>query len=174
MNNADLDSLAEPFLTKAYRLKAIIERDGLPFVLLEARRTFTRQQEYFMRGRENVNGVTRVVDKRKVITNARPGASPHNFGLANDYVIDVKSAWWDSSEKPTGMWDTGYEGGKLVRAASKLAWERYGRAVKEADLEWGGNWASIKDLPHSELYEWTKYRPANWQEIVQRELEAGR
>jgi len=171
---ADLDSLADPFKAKAYRLQEIIDRDGLPMRLMEARRKFTTQRDYFMKGRGDSHGITVVVDKSKVITQARPGQSPHNWGLAVDYVIDTDHAhpYWAEEALPTGAWDTGYDGKTLARPNVKLVWERYGRAVKEADLEWGGHWKFV-DMPHAQLFGWDRYRPANWQEIVIRELSNG-
>ncbi len=176
MGDADLDTLAEPFLTKAYRLAEIIDREGLPFVIFEARRSFTKQQQYFMRGRAAKLGVTVVVDPSHVITKARPGQSAHNWGCAVDFVLDMdpKHPFWHGDTRPTGMWDTGYANGKNLRPACKLAWERYGRAVKEADLEWGGNFAGLVDLPHAQLRGWEKVRPRDWKDIALRELAAGR
>lgn len=175
INGADLDTLAEPFLTRAYRLAAIIDREGLPFVLFEARRTCTKQQSYFMQGRKVVAGITVVADRTKIITKARPGHSAHNFGCAVDFVLDTdpNHPFWHGDSRPTGMWDTGLEKGRYVRPACRLAWERYGRAVKEADLEWGGAW-KFRDMPHAQLFGWEKHRPHNWKDIVLRELEAGR
>lgn len=172
----DLDALAEPFRLKAERLMGIIDRDGLPFRTFETRRAFSRSAELFMKGREYRDGVAVVVDKSKVVSNARAGSSPHNWGLAIDCVLitDIDHAWWED-EAPTGAWDTGYDRGKLVRPSVKLAWERYGRAVRQAELSWGGDWVGgMVDLPHAELRTWKTLRPANWQAIAQREVQSGR
>jgi peptidoglycan L-alanyl-D-glutamate endopeptidase CwlK len=71
------------------------------------------------------------------VTNAKPGSSPHNFGLAKDFVpvcghrtFKVKAAWW----------------------------LKFYQATKSANLKWGGLFKSIVDKPHVEL--------PNWQNIV--------
>jgi hypothetical protein len=175
IGGADLDTLAEPFLAKAYRLAEIIDRDGLPFVLFEARRTFTKQQQYFMRGRAVKAGLTVVVDRSQIITKARPGTSAHNWGLAVDFVLDTdpKHPFWHGDTRPIGMWDTGYANGKCLRPACKLAWERYGLAAEHVGLEWGGRW-KFTDMPHSQLRGWETLRPKDWKDVVLRELAAGR
>jgi peptidoglycan L-alanyl-D-glutamate endopeptidase CwlK len=70
------------------------------------------------------------------VTNAKPGQTPHNYGLAMDYVpfvghrtFFVKAAWW-----------------------TKL-----GQAAKAAGLQWGGYWRAFKDRPHVEMPNWKRY-----------------
>src|SRR5688500_5752225 len=115
---------------------ALIETEGLPFRVFETRRPFSRSQELFMRGRAYKDGVAVVVDKSKVVSNARAGQSPHNYGLAIDCVLitDAAHAFWADETPPTGPWDDG-RSNPLV----KLAWDRYGRCVRKADLSWGGD-----------------------------------
>lgn len=171
--STDLDLLVDTFRLKVERLEAILAREGLPMRLFEARRSFTRSSTLFMQGRTYVDGVIKIVDEKKIVTGARAGSSPHNWGLAVDYVLVTgEHDWWDD-EKPTGPWDTGYTGGKLLRPSVKLAWERYGRSVRQADLTWGGDFPRV-DMPHAEAKGWRALRPANWQEIALREVKAGR
>ncbi len=170
--NCDIDSLAEPFKAKAVRLQEIIKREGLPFRLFECRRSFTRSSELFMVGREYQSGVLKQVGK--TVTNARAGSSPHNYGVAVDFIlIPREHGFWEGEDAATGPWDDGHVGGRLVRPLVKLAWERYGRAVREAGLTLGGDW-KWKDMPHAELPMWKTVRPHNWQEIALREVQAGR
>lgn len=65
------------------------------------------------------------------VTNAKAGYSYHNFRLAFD-VVPVRHG------KP--VWNTTGEDGKL--------WQDIGRIGKECGLEWGGDFKSLKDLPH--------------------------
>lgn len=163
----DLDALAEPFRAKARLLQDRIERDGLPFVLFEARRTFTRQAELYAQGRiRDEKGVWRVIGG--ISTKAMPGQSPHNWGYAVDFVLDPAHSWWGST-RPKGPWDLGDKD----RPLPKLAWERYGRLVRETGLRAGMDW-TWKDWPHAELPGWEKYRPKDWPVAAQREIEAGR
>lgn len=162
----DPDTLADPFAKKIRLMQERLERDGLPFVLFETRRPFSRQRGLFLQGRVLKNG--RFVKVGKTVTNADAGQSPHQWGLAADFVLDVKSAWW-GGQKPTGAWDTGSND----RPLPKLAWEKLGRVAKETGLIWGGSWATFKDLPHVEMPEWRAYRPKDWQSHVEKEILAG-
>lgn len=169
--NNDIDALAEPFKGRCLRLLDRIGREGLPFVLFETHRTFTRSQELWLRGRkiDPATGLVKVVGA--VVTKARPGEGPHTWRLAADFVLDtdMNHPWWageDSEDLPRGPWDA-------TAPALKLAWERLGRAAEVCDLEWGGRW-TFADLPHVQLRDWKKLRPADWKAVVLRELEAGR
>jgi hypothetical protein len=104
MINRDLEQLADPFKGKAVRLVELIAREGIPFRVFETRRSFTRSQELFMQGRTYVQGVVKVTGP--IVTNARPGSSPHNWGLAVDCVLvtDPQHAWWAGEALPKGPW----------------------------------------------------------------------
>ena len=67
------------------------------------------------------------------VTNAAPGESYHNYGLAFDAVplTGGKPAW--------EMW------------ANAEAWEIYGIACKNADLSWAGCWENFVEYPHAQL-----------------------
>lgn len=84
-------------------------------------RTYEEQAALYAKGR------TAPGDK---VTNARPGYSWHNFGVAWDFVV------FDDRGQP--LWD------------SPLM-ERCGRIGEGLGLEWGGSWKSIKDTPHLQL-----------------------
>lgn len=73
----------------------------------------------------------------KIVTNAKAGDSFHNYGLAFDIV----------PLKPNGAadWDTS-------TPAAKARWARIGEIGRSLGLRWGGDWHSIKDLPH---FEWS-------------------
>jgi peptidoglycan L-alanyl-D-glutamate endopeptidase CwlK len=72
----------------------------------------------------------------KVVTNAKAGSSFHNYGLAYDVVpLDAASkADWATS------------------GAAAKRWARIGALGKSLGLRWGGDFKSIKDLPH---FEWS-------------------
>lgn len=163
---ASLDDLADPFRAKAVLLQDRLERDGLPFVLFEARRTFSRQRDLYAIGRKrDAQGVWRVVGE--VRTKALSGQSAHNWGLAVDFVLDPQHPWWGAA-KPTGPWDVGTD----ARPLPRLAWERYGRLVREGGLTWGGDWEW--DKPHAELPGWRALRPKDWLRVAEAEAAAGR
>jgi LAS superfamily LD-carboxypeptidase LdcB len=65
----------------------------------------------------------------KKVTNARGGSSYHNYGLAFDTYFT--------------------ENGKVTFA--KAINSEVAKIGKELGLEWGGDWASFKDMPHFQL-----------------------
>lgn len=61
-------------------------------------------------------------------TNAKPGYSFHNYGLAADIVFRNKTggpSWAENHD-----------------------WKRLGELGKSVGLEWGGDWRHLKDRPH--------------------------
>jgi len=86
--------------------------------ITSALRSFAIQEELYSQGRTK---------KGKIITNAKPGSSFHNYGLAVDLVrMDGANADWS------------FDLSKLLPYADK-----YG-------IDWGGNWKKFKDYPHFE------------------------
>lgn len=76
-----------------------------------------------------------------IVTNARPGYSWHNFGLAIDFAIytpDGKKILWDTKI------DQDRDG--------KADWLEVVEEAKRRGLRWGGDWTKFKDYPHFELY----------------------
>jgi peptidoglycan L-alanyl-D-glutamate endopeptidase CwlK len=91
-------------------------------------RSFKEQEKLYAQGR---------TAEGKRVTNARPGHSMHNFGLAVDLapgIIGVtpwKPDWNDKSP----------------------SWQQMLRLGMLMELECGGNWRNFPDLPH---YQWGK------------------
>ena len=63
----------------------------------------------------------------KIVTKAKPGYSPHNYGVAFDFVplTNGKPDWNDEDK-----------------------WKKCGAIGVAVGLEWGGNFKSISDKPH--------------------------
>ncbi|MEW6374394.1 MAG: M15 family metallopeptidase, partial [Thermodesulfobacteriota bacterium] len=66
--------------------------------------------------------------ENRIVTNARPGYSLHNFGLAFDVVP--------------------LDGGKPIWDSSHPVWQRIGNAGKGVGLEWAGEWKKFREYPH--------------------------
>lgn len=111
-----------------------LSEQGISYRLYNGTRTFDKQAELYGKGRTEQELITAGVDKKyakpneKKVTNAKPGSSFHNYGLAGDGVeIKDGKAIWDSLNKQ-----------KIATTGAK-----YG-------LYWGGNFTSFKDEPHFE------------------------
>lgn len=112
--------------------------EGIPCEIVQATRTMGEQEKVYAQGR---------TEPGKIVSNARPGDSYHNYGLAVDVV--PKAYLNLPSWNPTGA-----------------LWQRIGSIGKANGLEWGGDWGQ-PDLPHfqlpaaplSELKDyWTKFK----------------
>ncbi len=98
------------------------QRRGLDICIVSTLRTYPEQQELYAQGRTKPGNV---------VTNAKPGYSYHNFGLALDFAV-IKN-------------------GRLVWDQEHPHWREFVRIAKEEGFAWGGDWASFKDYPHLEI-----------------------
>jgi peptidoglycan L-alanyl-D-glutamate endopeptidase CwlK len=108
---------------------------GLAWIPVSTRRTIAEQNKLYAQGRTQPG---------KIVTKAKGGQSPHNFGLACDCAPLAKgndhTLWWDA---PRGYWDA------------------YGAIAESFGLVWGGKFKSLLDLPHCETPDW-KDTQAQW------------
>lgn len=126
-NIATLDEKARPAFVKFSRLaEATAAAMGCEYKMISAHRSWEEQQALYDQGRTKPG--------RKV-TNARPGYSWHNFGIAGDYGVFRGRDYLDGSD-PT-----------LARRVH-IACAAH---AEECGLEWGGNWKSFQDIPHYHL-----------------------
>jgi peptidoglycan L-alanyl-D-glutamate endopeptidase CwlK len=98
-------------------------------IVVQGLRTFEYQQQLFDQGRTKAGNI---------VTNARPGLSYHNYGLAVDYalLIDGKTISWAFDKD----WD-----------ADKIAdFMEIVQVHKEFGWAWGGLFHTILDKPHFE------------------------
>lgn len=92
-------------------------------------RTFQEQQDIYDQGRTKPG---------PIVTNAKPGSSYHNWGMAFDFclVIAGTQVSWDSIKDFDG---------DLVSD-----WMEVVNVFKAAGWTWGGDWHTIVDKPHLE------------------------
>lgn len=90
-------------------------------------RTFAEQQAIYNQGRTTSGSI---------VTNAKPGSSFHNYGLAVDIalIIDGKVAVWDTKSD--------FDADKIPD------WMECVAIFKKYGWEWGGDWKTLKDYPH--------------------------
>lgn len=104
---------------KAYEFVRLIKDKGINAKIISGTRTYEEQRALYDQGRSKPG---------KIVTNARPGESFHNHGVA-----------WD-----IGIFD---DNGKYLEDSPlyKLA----GKIGESIGLEWGGNWSgNLVDEPH--------------------------
>ena len=106
---------------KAQQLIEIAQAEGIEILVTSTLRSFDEQAELFAIGRSKPG---------EKVTNAEPGKSWHNFGLAFDVVPLVN--------------------GKAV--FDSPFWNRIGELGKQVGLTWGGDFQSFKDKPHFEFH----------------------
>lgn len=100
-------------------------------VFTDGLRTFEDQAAIYGKGRSSYiyKGKEYGNPKVKKVSNAKPGTSFHNYGLALDFVTC-----------------DGY--GKNIDWNVGPKWRRAAAIAKELGFTWGGDWASFKDYPH--------------------------
>lgn len=108
-----LQEIAKRFLERCH-LK------NLGIKIICGTRTYEEQAELYSKGR-TTSGAK--------VTNAGPGQSMHNFGLAFDIGVFADGKYLPESEN----------------------YEIAGQIGESLGLDWGGNFKSIKDEPHFEL-----------------------
>lgn len=119
----NLEDLHPDIIPLAVRLSFAAAAQGINLVVTQTRRTLEEQAELYAQGRTKPG---------KIVTNAKPGESAHNYGLAFDVAF---------REGEHGVTWVG-------------PWGALGEIAAEIGLEWGGNWRSFPDRPHFELPGW--------------------
>ena len=122
----DIEKLHPKLQDFIYDLIKECEKQGLKIGISECLRTAIEQDKLYAKGR---------TEKGSIVTNAKGSSysSMHQWGIAFDfYRNDGQGA---------------YENGDYF-------FNKVGQIGKELGLEWGGDWKTIKDLPHFQLSDW--------------------
>lgn len=109
-----------PLKIKIDELLAKAKAEGLDVAMYCATRSFDEQARLYAKGRTTAG---------QIVTNAPPGFSFHQYGMAADLVFLINGEW---------SW------------AENLPWDRLGELGLSVGLEWGGFWDSV-DRPHFQL-----------------------
>ena len=126
----DRDKL-HPWLN--YKLDLLLknlEKKQMFIIITGGYRSSGEQAELYAKGR---------TQEGSVVTNARPGYSQHNWGIAVDIAMNYDV---DGDKEITD--DTWNKKGFRVVA----------KEAKKVGLGWGGDWKPFKDMPHLYLKEW--------------------
>lgn len=107
------------------------EKEGIKLRITDGYRTFDEQQEIYNKGRTAES----IAKGEKIVTNAKPGQSFHNYALAFD-VVEIKDG--------KGLWEN-------------PNWPRIGALGKSFGFAWGGDFSGAWDKPHFEYPPGVKY-----------------
>lgn len=136
----------------AKKVQEYCKNKGFALLIYCTRRTFLEQAKLYRQGRstqeikkeiatlretgyhESANAIEAAgVQKGSHVTNAAPGESWHNYGMAFDAVpVEDNKALWNYAE-------------------NQKQWDVYAEALYIHGLHWGGNFKSFKDYPHAQL-----------------------
>lgn len=133
-----MDALSEARLAEVHPKLADLVRkmadqlaeENINIRVVQSLRTYREQAALYAEGRDADGNV---VDKSKVVTNAKPGTSWHNYGLA----VDVAP----------------FDGGIPDWNASHPAWQRIVAIGEGVGLVSGSTWRTFPDWPHFQLGE---------------------
>jgi len=114
---ATLHAVVQPYARALY---FAAREHGITMHIISGLRTYEEQAELYAKGRTT---------RGPKVTNARPGYSNHNFGLAFDVGV--------------------FEGDDYLGDSPK--YKALGVLGTDLGLEWGGNWRTIVDQPHFQL-----------------------
>jgi peptidoglycan L-alanyl-D-glutamate endopeptidase CwlK len=114
MNQLDsrFKPMVQQFLEQAYN-------KGITLRLIQGYRSHEEQQSLYEQGRTKPGSV---------VTNAKPGVSLHNYGLAVDCVP--------------------MEDGKIIWNKPENFWDELGELAKSIGMIWGGDFSGLKDNDH--------------------------
>ena len=130
MSSRSLFVLHPIFRPKADEFIKAAVKAGLDVLVYCTVRTMQEQADLYAQGRTKPG---------RIVTNAKPGESAHNFGLAFDGAPLI--------------------GGKIDWDTENPVWQLYGKVAVDTGLEWAGNWEHFKEYPHIQLPNWEQYKP---------------
>lgn len=110
-------------------------KQNIYVIFSQGLRTMEEQASLYGQGRSSYiyKGKQYGNPKLPIVTQAPPGTSIHNYGLALDFFLcneDGSGAFWTVNDK----------------------WMKVVKIAKSLGFDWGGDWTSFKDYPH---FEWT-------------------
>lgn len=109
-------------------------KEGINCQVSSGLRTMEEQAAIYGQGRSSFwyKGKDYGNPSKGIVSNAKPGYSYHNFGLAVDYFL------------------TSEDGSKAIWVVNN-DWKRVAAIAKSLGFEWGGDWSSFKDYPHLQM-----------------------
>jgi peptidoglycan L-alanyl-D-glutamate endopeptidase CwlK len=122
INSRDIADLHPAVREKARAFIAACDTAGIDLLITSTYRDFDSQGALYAQGRTTSG---------KVVTNAKPGHSWHNWRLAFD-VVPLRAG------KP--VWST--------TGADGAMWAQVGAIGESCGLEWAGRWQRFREMAH--------------------------
>lgn len=122
INSRSLDDLHPLVADKARELISRCQAQGIDLLVTSTYRDLESQAALYAQGRTAPG---------RIVTNAKPGQSFHNWRVAFD-VVPLRHG------KP--VWNTTGEDGRL--------WQTVGALGESVGLEWAGRWKSFREMAH--------------------------
>ena len=119
INSRNLNDLLAPIKTRAEKFMSLCLGNGIDVIITSTYRDAESQAVLFAQGRTAPG---------RIVTNARPGDSYHNWRCAFD-VVPMRNG------KP--IWDE-----------TDPIWSQVGAVGLACDLDWAGNWHGFREFPH--------------------------
>ena len=112
--------LAEKFVAACEQLAA---ESGVKVEVISGLRSWAQQEELYAHGRTKPG---------PVVTNAPPGYSYHNFGLAIDFGVFEKGKYLD----------------EIKPSVAHQWYVKFAKLAEKFGIEWAGNWKSFQEDCH--------------------------
>lgn len=117
-----------------YALRRLVIRCyhlGINIRITSGFRSLKEQATIYNQGRTKDS----IAKGEKIVSNAKPGHSMHNYGLAGDFVLI----------------DSGYNMQADVNKNNTADWLEVITQAKLLGFTWGGDWKTFKDYPHIQM-----------------------
>ncbi len=134
ISQSRLSEVCPELARRVSQLAGLLETEGITIRVTQGLRSWDQQAELYAKGRDADGNV---VNHSLIVTNAPPGHSFHNFGLAVDVVPDDPSLAGFQAD-----WNTLHP-----------AWKRIIAIAPSSGLLDGASFRSFPDWPHLQLQE---------------------
>lgn len=131
MTDHDTAKLAgvHPYLVERVgRVLSAMDALGHPMMVCDGVRTADQQRALYAQGRSKPGNIVTKADGVTTKSNHQPHADGLGHAVDCAFVVNGQPSW--DVSKP---------------------WKAYGACAESVGLSWGGDWASLHDLPHVEL-----------------------
>jgi peptidoglycan LD-endopeptidase CwlK len=138
LSNQRISTLYPGLQQQAEQLLKLCAEVIKPMNIVQSFRSMDDQLSIYKIGRHYTEGQWLIVNSAEIRTNARPGLSFHNYGLAFDCAFSGNDPYLK----------------QIPESQRDDIWNKYGELVKKCGFRWGGDFVlknGAHDKPHAEL-----------------------